>query len=139
MRARLAPVAVCLLALLSATGCDGRDAGRHGPAESNARLNAAGETPSWSAVVRPGSLVVSIGDAAPLQVKTTSTDHGKDGASFSGKLPGNGGTLSLAVSLKPCKDGETGLAYPMTAVAGVQGRRYAGCAAHAGQGLGPRT
>jgi uncharacterized membrane protein len=123
-------------------GCGSHSGGGHdvaGGTDASAPLNAAGETPSWSAVARPGSLILTVGDAAPITVKPAVAKHSKAGASWSGDLPGHAGTLALEVTAKVCRDGETGLTYPLTAVASVQGRRYAGCAAPPGQGLGPRA
>lgn len=139
MRNRLSLVALALIVLLPASGCGSHAARGHGSPDPAARLNAAGETPSWSAVARPGSLILTVGDAAPVTVKPTVAGHGRDGADWSGALPGHAGTLALEVTAKPCRDGETGLTYPLTAVASIQGRRYPGCAAPPGQGLGPRA
>jgi hypothetical protein len=93
--------------------------------------------------VRGGQLRFSTGEGAALNVTAQIADHGKAGASWSGPLPGAPGrppsVLQLSAVAKPCVDAPTGMTYPLTAAVEVAGRRYAGCAAQAGQGLGPRN
>ncbi len=120
-----------------------RGAARAGPAIApSGALNAGGE-PQWSAQVRGGQLRFSTGEASASSVTARLADHGKAGAAWSGPLPAAPGqppaTLSLTAVAKPCVDAPTGMTYPLTAVVEVSGRRFAGCAAPAGQGLGPRT
>ena len=133
--------------LLILSGC-GRRAGpgavvHPGPAIApSGALNAGGE-PQWSAQVRGAQLRFSTGEASALAVSAQLADHGKAGAAWSGPLPAAPGqppaTLSLTAVAKPCVDAPTGMTYPLTATVEVAGRRFAGCAAPAGQGLGPRT
>ena len=105
-------------------------------------LNAGGE-PQWSAILRHGLLRLTTGDGAVLAVKASVEDHGKAGAVWSGPLPAAAGRpaamLRLAAESRPCQDASTGLGYPFTATVEAAGRRYTGCAALPGQGLGPRT
>ncbi len=142
------PAALLLLAsaaLLSGCGRAGlrRAAAQRGPAIApSGALNAGGE-PQWSAQVRGDQLRFSTGEAAALTARAAVTDHGKAGADWSGPLaasPGqSAGVLRLTAVAKPCVDAPTGMTYPFTASVEVAGRRYAGCAALAGQGLGPRS
>ncbi len=146
MRARLVTVLV-LLPALAVSGC-GRHAGRRGGAQTasviapSGALNAGGE-PQWSAQVRSGRLSFSSGEAPTLSVAAEIADHGKAGAAWSGPLPVAPGqpprVLRLTALAKACVDAPTGMTYPLTASMEVAGRRFAGCAAPAGQGLGPRT
>ncbi len=145
MRLRSA-VATVLASAFCLSGCS-RSA-HHAPVRNPAiaptgALNAGGE-PQWSAQVRQGQLRFSTGEGPELSVQAAVTDHGKAGAVWSGSLPpaapGRAGRLlRLSVLAKPCQDGSTGMGYPLTATAIVEGRRYDGCAAAPGQGLGPRT
>ncbi len=135
--------AVMLVPALLVSGC-----GR-GAAHSSARmvgpsaaLNAGGE-PQWSVLLRRGVLRVSAGDAPIVAVQAERADHGAAGVVWSGALPAKAGQPASAIRLttlvKACQDASTGQIYPLSAVAEVSGRRYVGCAAPAGQGLGPRT
>ena len=105
-------------------------------------LNAAGE-PEWSAQLRSGVLRFTTADGVDLKVRTAVDDHGKAGAVWIGSPPAPAGhpapALRLSVVAKPCQDASTGLGYPLTAGVEAAGKRYAGCAALPGQGLGPRT
>ena len=107
-----------------------------------AALNAAGE-PQWSLQLRGEQMRFSTGDAAPTVVKASRQDQGTKGVAWSGQAPAAAGKTGVQVSLvavhKPCQDASTGLTYPLTAAVQVAGVRYAGCAAPAGQGLGPRS
>ena len=145
---RLKFAALLLLApALILSGC-GRHAGRRSAANAGpviaplGALNAGGE-PQWSAQVRGNQLRFSTGEGPALSVAARLADHGKAGAAWSGPLPAAPGqppgTLSLTAVAKPCVDAPTGMTYPLTAAVEVAGRRFAGCAALAGQGLGPRT
>ena len=129
------------------SGC-GRGAGGRGASAPklaiapSGALNAGGE-PQWSAQVRRGQLRFSTGEAPALSVKAQLVDHGKAGAVWSGPLPAApgqpAGVLRLTAIAKACQDAPTGMTYPLTATMEVAGRRYGGCAAPAGQGLGPRS
>ena len=145
---RLLLSAVLVLAVgLGLAGC-GRGAGHPRSAATGpmidpaGALNAGGE-PQWSAQVRKGQLRFSTGDAAALSVDAQLADHGKAGAVWSGPLPAPpgrpAGVLRLTAVAKACEDVPTGMTYPLTATIEVAGRRYGGCAAPAGQGLGPRS
>ena len=139
-------VAALLLAPILLLGACGRNAGPGaagrkglGPSVS---LNAAGE-PGWSAQLRAGKLRFTTAEAPAVVVQAKRTDTGPDSVVWSGPLPGpNGrpaGLLRLSVARKACQDASTGLAYPLTAVVDFGAARFAGCAAPAGQGLGPRS
>ncbi len=140
-------LALVLLPALASSSC-GRHAGRRAGAQAgpaiapSGALNAGGE-PQWSAQVRGGRLSFSTGEAPTLSVAAEIADHGKSGAAWSGPLPTAPGqprgVLRLTAVAKPCVDAPTGMTYPLTASMEVAGRRFAGCAAPAGQGLGPRT
>ncbi len=137
----LSPLLLAPLLLVSACG-RGAGGGPGRAAVSAAALNAGGE-PQWSALLRGGVLRFSAGDAPVLAVTAQRVDHGAAGVVWSGVLAGKAGQSGEAVTLttqaRPCQDATTGLGYPLSAVVQVGGRRYAGCAAPAGQGLGPRT
>ncbi|WP_174300129.1 hypothetical protein [Caulobacter sp. S45] len=146
MRSRR-PTLLLLVAGLVLTGC-GQGGGRRphrprGPAIAPAgTLNAGGE-PQWSAQVRGDQLRFSTGETSAVSVKAGLADHGKAGAAWSGPLaavPGQPpGVLRLTAVAKSCVDAPTGMTYPFTATVEVGGHRYTGCAAPAGQGLGPRS
>ena len=136
---RLAVLLVLTTALL-ACGCH-HGASHKAVAAPNAALNAAGE-PQWSAQVRGDQLRFTDGGDVALSAKAARADRGKDGVVWSGPLTGRPGQppglLRLTTLSKPCQDADTGMTYPLTAVAEAAGHRYAGCAAPPGQGLGPR-
>ena len=136
---RLAVLSV-LAASLLASGCH-RGASHMAVTAPKAALNAAGE-PQWSAQVRGDQLRFTDGGDVALSAKAARADHGDSGVVWSGPLPSapgrSAGLLRLTTLRKPCQDADTGMTYPLTAVAEAQGRRYAGCAAAPGQGLGPR-
>ena len=93
--------------------------------------------------MRGDQLRFSTGNVSAVVAKAAITDHGKAGADWIGQLAGGpghaAGVLRLTAVAKPCVDGPTGMTYPFTARVEVAGQRYAGCAALAGQGLGPRS
>ena len=127
--------------LLTACGRGGpRAPGRAALAPSGA-VNAAGE-PNWSAQLRGATLHLSTAEGVDLTAKVSVEDHGRDGATWSGPLATPGqppSTLRLAISAKPCRDDPTGMSYAFSATVEAGGKRYIGCAAPPGQGLGPRT
>ena len=144
MRTPAALVLLCVLVPVLA-GCGrgaGRPGGPQGPLRPSAALNAGGE-PQWSAQVRAGVLRFTAGDGPPLALKAEREDRGRAGVVWRGVSPAAanrpGVPLRLSVTPKPCQDATTGLSYPLSATVEVGGGRYAGCAAPAGQGLGPRT
>ena len=127
-----------LLAAFILAGC-GKGSASRPPAVPRAALNAGGE-PQWSAQVRGERLIFTDGAAIALNAKASRTDHGAAGvvwvaaAAPASRTP----AIVLTTTRKACRDADTGMAYPLTAVAETGGRRYLGCAAPPGQGLGPR-
>jgi uncharacterized membrane protein len=101
-------------------------------------VNAGGESPSWSAQVRPGRLNISLVTGADVSVPVTAFSSDPTSASWSGKTP-TGAVATLTVVRKPCADGVTVMTYPLTAKVEVGGQTITGCAAAPGQGLGPRS
>ena len=132
---------VLLVPLLVLAAC-GRGHAPPQAAVPRGALNAGGE-PQWSAQVRGDRLSFSDGGDLSVAAKASRADHGAAGVVWSGPLPAPApgrpaGLLSLTTLRKPCQDADTGMGYPLTATVEVGGRRYAGCAAPPGQGLGPR-
>ncbi len=101
-------------------------------------VNAGGETPSWSAQVRPGKLNISLATGSDVTVPVTDFAADPASARWAGKTPA-GAVVALTVVRKACADGATVMTYPLTAKAEVGGQTIAGCAAAPGQGLGPRS
>jgi uncharacterized membrane protein len=133
--------ALLLIPVLALAGC-GRGKAPQKSAVPTAALNAGGE-PQWSAQVRGDRLSFTDGGDLALSAQATRADHGVAGVVWSGssKPPAAGQpapALILTTLRKPCQDADTGMTYPLTATVEAQGRRYTGCAAPPGQGLGPR-
>ncbi len=139
-------VVLVLVPLLLASACHrgpARQGAVRGPALApSGALNAGGE-PQWSAQVRGGVLRFSTGADDAVSVHASLADHGKAGAVWSGEAATAAGRpatlLRLTVVAKRCEDGPTGMVYPITATLEAAGRRYSGCGAAPGQGLGPRS
>ncbi len=136
MRSGTFVVAVCALgaAALSACGRAGHGSAKTVPA--GAKLNAGGETPLWALQIRPGGLSFSSEKVASISLPNpgpASVDHGRVWTGAALGRPFRATLLAL-----PCRDAATGLTYPMTAQVEVGGTTVSGCAAPAGQGLGPR-
>ncbi len=93
--------------------------------------------------MRGDQLRFSTGEASAVRVQASIADHGKTGATWSGSLASApnqpAGLLRLTVVAKACVDAPTGMTYPFAATVEMAGQSYVGCAALAGQGLGPRT
>ena len=141
------PVLLPMLALLLLLSACGRGPARHaapkGPALApTGALNAGGE-PQWSAQVRGGVLRFSTGAEDALSAAASLADHGKAGAVWSGQSPAAPGRpaamLRLTAVARRCEDAPTGMVYPITVTLEAAGRRYQGCGAAPGQGLGPRS
>jgi uncharacterized membrane protein len=101
-------------------------------------VNAGGETPLWSAQVRPGQLHIETAAGISLSAPIGAFTGKEKIAQWSGKTAA-GAALTLTAEVKPCRDEATGMTYPLTAKASVGDRALAGCAARPGNGLGPRT
>jgi uncharacterized membrane protein len=135
-----------LIALLTAVAACSRAAPRKAelPAALRASLgqggtvNAGGEAPTWTAQVRLGQLHIAVIDTGPeLSGAITGFAATDRGVKWNGRTAA-GAPLTLAIVLRPCSDGATGMTYPFTATADIEGRSFVGCAAKPGQGLGPR-
>ena len=140
-RARVAVLAVSPLLLLA--GC-GRQAPGHvklPPALSSAlqggAINAGGEAPLWALQIRPSSLTFSSQDVASITLSNNGPAETTGGGVWTGVAGGR--PFRALVTATACRDAATGLTYPLTAGVKALGVVYRGCAARAGQGLGPRT
>lgn len=101
-------------------------------------VNAGGETPSWSAQVRPGRLNIALTTGSDVTVPVTDFSAAPTSAHWAGKTSA-GGVVALTIERKACADGATVMTYPLTAKAELGGQTMSGCAAAPGQGLGPRS
>ena len=129
-------VAVCALSALTLAACGRGDHGVKAVPGGGAKLNAGGEAPLWALQIRPKTLAFSSEQVASITVPNpgpTALPHGK---LWSGAALGR--PFRATVLAASCRDGATGLTYPMTAKVEVGGTTLQGCAATAGQGLGPR-
>lgn len=100
-------------------------------------LNAAGEAPLWSLQIRPKALSFSTEGGAPTVLANPGAAQAPNGAVWAAPGPG-GRAFRAAITAKPCRDAETELSFPFTAEVSFGASIYHGCAAAAGQGLGPR-
>lgn len=100
-------------------------------------LNAAGEQPLWSLQIRPRGVSFS-SEGGPVRMgPNPGPETAADGALWSTTLAG-AGALRATITASPCHDAATGLSFPFTSEVETGGTTYRGCAAAAGQGLGPR-
>ena len=101
-------------------------------------VNAGGETPLWSAQVRPGRLNIALEAGSDVSAPISAFAADATSAHWSGKTA-TGQVIALTVVHKACSDGATVMTYPLTAKAEIGAQVITGCAAAPGQGLGPRT
>ncbi len=129
-------VAVCTLCTMALSAC-GR--GGHGGAKAvsaAAKLNAGGEAPLWALQIRPRTLSYSSEQVASITLPNPGPTTVANGKRWTGAALGQ--PFRATITATACRDGATGLTYPMAARVEVGGTAVEGCAAPAGQGLGPR-
>jgi uncharacterized membrane protein len=137
-------VTACLLAVSLAplAGC-GRGGAKSNPPlvlssalKSGSGLNAGGESPLWALQIRAKSVNFSSEKISAITLTNVGPTGSKNSAVWSGEAGGR--PFHATITALACKDAATGLTYPLSADVEALGFTYQGCAAKAGQGLGPR-
>jgi uncharacterized membrane protein len=132
LAASLAPLAGC-----------GRGGARTNPPlvlssalKSGSGLNAGGESPLWALQIRAKSVNFSSEKISSITLPNMGPTGSKTSAVWSGEAGGR--PFHATITALACTDVATGLTYPLSADVEAVGFTYHGCAAKAGQGLGPR-